>query len=191
MFQVYGWQPVIGDPSVMGWITVGAYFLTALIALGLVLNSRRWFPSDSGMLQQRFWLVVCLLMLALGVNKQLDLQSLITAMGRYYAERDGWLEYKRYVQFGVIISILVVATIGLLFFIYRMNDLLKTNWLAIVGLTCLLVFIVSRATSFHHMDIFISTTILGVRVNWLMELGGLAAIGLSALTVANSGNGKS
>ena len=140
MFQVYGWQPVIGDPSVMGWITVGAYFLTALIALGLVLNSRRWFPSDSGMLQQRFWLVVCLLMLALGVNKQLDLQSLITAMGRYYAERDGWLEYKRYVQFGVIISILVVATIGLLFFIYRMNDLLKTNWLAIVGLTCLLVF---------------------------------------------------
>jgi hypothetical protein len=191
MFQAYGWQPIIGDPSVMGWITVGAYFLTSLIALRLVLNSRRWFPSDSCMLQQRFWLIVCLLMLALGVNKQLDLQSLITAMGRYYAERDGWLEYKRYVQLGVIISILTVAALTLLFFIYRMSDLLKTNWLAIAGLTCLLVFIVSRATSFHHMDIFISTYILGVRVNWLMELGGLAAIGLSALTVANRGNGKS
>jgi hypothetical protein len=191
MFQAYGWQPVIGDPSVMGWITVGAYFWTSLIALRLVLNSRRWFPSDSCMLQQRFWLVVCLLMLALGVNKQLDLQSLITAMGRYYAERDGWLEYKRYVQLGVIISILIVAALSLLFFIYRMSDLLKTNWLAIAGLTCLLVFIVSRATSFHHMDIFISTYIVGVRINWLMELGGLAAIGLSALTVANRGIGES
>jgi hypothetical protein len=191
MFQAYGWQPVIGDPSVMGWITVGAYFLISLITLRLALNSRRWFPSDSCRLQQRFWLVVCLLMLALGVNKQLDLQSLIIAMGRYHAVRDGWLQYKRYVQVGVIISILTVAALSLLFFIYQISDLLKTNWLAIAGLTCLLVFIVSRATSFHHMDIFISTYILGVRVNWLMELGGLAAIGLSALTVANGGNGKS
>jgi hypothetical protein len=51
MFQAYGWQPVIGDPSVMGWITVGAYFLTSLIALRLVLISRRWFPSENCMLQ--------------------------------------------------------------------------------------------------------------------------------------------
>jgi hypothetical protein len=186
MIQAYGWQPTIGDPSVMGWVTVGAYFLTSMIALRLVINSRRLFPADIYMTQRRFWLIVCLLMLALGINKQLDLQSMITAMGRYYAARDGWLEYKRYVQAGVIISILTIAALSLLFFIFRMSALLKTNWLAIAGLTCLLVFIVSRATSFHHMDIFISTYIFGIRVNWLMELGGLAAIALSALTVGNS-----
>ena len=170
----------------MGWVTVVAYFLTALIALRLVLNSRRWFPADIYPAQRRFWLVVFLLMLALGINKQLDLQSLITEMGRYYAARDGWLEYKRYVQVGVIISILAVAAFSLLFFFFRMSSLLKTNWLAIAGLICLLVFIVSRATSFHHMDIFINAYILSARVNWLLELGGLAAIALSALMVSNN-----
>ena len=187
MFQTYGWQPTIGDPSVMGWVTVGAYFLTSLIALVLVINSKRLFPAETYSVQLRFWLTVCLLMFALGINKQLDLQSLITAMGRYYAVRDGWLEYKRYVQVGVITVILTVAALSLLFFIYRMKGLLKTNWLAIVGLTCLLLFIVSRATSFHHMDIFINTHFLGIRLNWLMELGGLAAVALSALKVGNSG----
>jgi hypothetical protein len=52
---------------------------------------------------------------------------------------------------------LAAAASSLLFFIYRMSDLLKTNWLAFAGLFCLLVLIVSRATSFHHMDIFSST----------------------------------
>ena len=170
----------------MGWVTVGAYFLTALITLRLVLISRRHFPADTYLAQRRFWLVVSLLMLALGINKQLDLQSLITAMGRYYAVRDGWLEYKRYVQVGVIISILTVAAFSLSFFFFRMRNLLKINWLGIAGLTCLLVFIVSRATSFHHMDTFIGISILGARVNWLMELGGLAAIALSALMVSNN-----
>ena len=186
MFQAYGWQPTIGDPSIMGWVTVGAYFLTSLIALRLVLNSKRWFPADIYPAQRRFWLVVFLLMLVLGINKQLDLQSLVTTMGRYYAVRDGWLEYKRVVQVGVIISILTVAMFSLSFFFFRMRNLLKINWLAITGLTCLLVFVVSRATSFHHMDTFIGTYFLGARINWLMELGGLAAIALSALTISNN-----
>lgn len=170
----------------MGWVTVAAYFLTALIALRLMLNSRRWFPADIYPAQRRFWLIVFLLMLTLGINKQLDLQSLVTAMGRYYAARDGWIEYKRVVQVGVIISILAVAAFSLLFFFFRMRNILKINWLVIAGLTCLLVFIVSRATSFHHMDIVIGTYVLGARVNWLMELGGLAAIALSAMMVSNN-----
>lgn len=183
MFQVYGWHPTIGDPSVMGWITVGVYFLVSILALRLVMNSRQMFPSGLYRMQRRFWLIVCLLMLALGINKQLDLQSLITAIGRFYVERNGWLEYKRPIQVGVIVSILMIAVLCLLLFVYRMNHLLKTNWLAIAGLTTLMVFIVSRATSFHQMDTFISTDILGVRFNWLMELGGLTAIALSAMTM--------
>jgi len=186
MFEAYGWHPGIGDPSIMGWVTVAAYFVTSLLALGIALNSGRRFPADTWPTQRRFWLIVCLLLLALGINKQLDLQSLVTAMGRYYAVRDGWLEYKRYVQVGVIISILAVVALSLLFFFFRMRDLLRTNWLAFAGLTCLLVFIVSRATSFHHMDIFINAWFLGARVNWLLELGGLAAIALSAITPGKS-----
>jgi hypothetical protein len=60
-----------------------------------------------------------------------------------------------------------------------MRDLLKTNWLAIMGLIFLMVYIVTRATSFHHMDIFIHSDIAGLRMNWLFELGGISAIAIS------------
>jgi hypothetical protein len=36
------------------------------------------------------------------------------------------------------------------------------------------------------MDIFINAWFLGARANWLLELGGLAAIALSAITPGKS-----
>jgi len=122
-------------------------------------------------------------MLALGINKQLDLQSLITAIGRFYARRDGWYENRLIVQYTVISGILILASMAMVLFCYQMRKLLKPNWLAIVGLSFLLLFIVIRATSFHHMDEFIHSSITGGSMNWLFELGGIAAVAISALTL--------
>jgi len=46
-----------------------------------------------------------------------------------------------------------------------MSDLPNAGGLAIASLICPLVFIVDRASSFHYLDVFIITRILGVRVN--------------------------
>ena len=189
MLEIYGWQPTIGDPSIMGWVTVWAYFTTALLALILGCKSKRKFPPETHKTQRRFWLIVSVVMLSLGVNKQLDLQSLITAMGKYYAIRDGWYDNKRVVQFAVISAILAIAALSLALFFYHMRDLLKTNWLAILGLMFLMVFIVTRATSFHHMDIFLHTSIAGLRMNWLFELGGISAIAISTASKLRSNSG--
>jgi hypothetical protein len=43
------------------------------------------------------------------------------------------------------------------------------------------VFVVTRAASFHHVDILISTTVLGVRMNWLLELPGPLLVAVVAL----------
>lgn len=189
MLEAYGWHPTIGDPSIMGWVTVWAYFTTALLALILGCKSKRKFPSETCKAQRNFWLIVSVVMLSLGVNKQLDLQSLITAMGKYYAIRDGWYDNKRVVQFAAISAILAIAALSLALFFYHMRDLLKTNWLAILGLVFLMVFIVTRATSFHHMDIFLHTSIAGLRMNWILELGGISAIAISTASKLRSNSG--
>jgi hypothetical protein len=44
----------------------------------------------------------------------------------------------------------------------------------------LLTFIVVRAISFHHFDMFISTRVLGVRMNWVLELTGVFLVSLAA-----------
>ena len=77
------WQPVIGDPTWQGWATVLVYLATMGLALAAV---GRIGPGDGRHTRERiFWLVTALGMAALAVNKQLDLQSALTAAGHCLA----------------------------------------------------------------------------------------------------------
>jgi len=179
------WTPTIGDPSFMGWFTVAAYFITAVISFKLYLSSDQLFSDEVVKKQKTFWLLVTLIMLFLGVNKQLDLQSLLTAIGKYYAHRDGWYEDRRFFQISGIIGIISTLLIGVSVFSYKMRAILKTNSLAIAGLCFLLLFVAIRATSFHHMDIVINTAVFGVRMNWVLELFGIFLVAISAVSLLN------
>jgi hypothetical protein len=181
LFEQVGWQPTIGDPTFMGWFTVAAYFLTAAAALKLSFAADAIFPRASSVKQQRFWLILGALLFFLGINKQLDLQSLLTAVGRYYARQDGWYDQRRTVQVAVIGGILITMCTAMLLFVLHFRTIFKANMLAIVGLGFLLLFIAVRATSFHHMDMLINFRILNVRMNWVLELTGICAIGIPAL----------
>lgn len=176
------WHPGIGDPSFMGWLTVICYFVAAFFAFKLYLKSEQLFISSVSK-QKSFWLIIALAMLLLGVNKQLDIQSLLTEIGKYYAHRDGWYENRRVIQVGLIGVILLSVTVLTIWFSISMRMLIRTNWLAIVGLIFLLIFVMIRATSFHHMDILINTTFLGVKLNWVFELSGIFCIAYSALSL--------
>ena len=175
------WAPSIGDPTFMGWFTLVAYFITALISFKLYLSSGKLFSEQLINKQKRFWLVVTLIMLFLGLNKQLDLQSLLTVIGKYYAHRDGWYEHRRIFQVSGIIAIIALLGGATVIFSYYMRAVFKANRWAIVGLCFLLLFVAIRATSFHHMDVLINTVFWGVRMNWVLELFGIFLIAMSAI----------
>ena len=181
LLQQLGWHPTIGDPTIMGWFTVTAYFFTSAIALRLYFSAQQIFPEEIVLKQQRFWLIIAALLFFLGINKQLDLQSLLTAIGRYYAHQDGWYAQRRIVQVVVISGILTLLCGALLWFTIHFRTILGTNRLAIIGLIFLLTFIAIRATSFHHMDSLINARILNLRLNWILELSSIATIGFPAL----------
>ena len=166
------WSPQIGDPSVIGWFTVVAYVLAGVLAL-LVAKSRK------GRLRV-FWSVLCVLLFALSINKQLDLQSALTAAGRCLALAQGWYEDRASVQRVFIVLVAatgVMVSVGLA---VVMRRTLAQNWLALMGLGFLCTFIVIRAAGFHHFDRFIGYEIANVRMNWIMELGGIAMIAVNA-----------
>ena len=58
---------------------------------------------------------------------------------------------------------------------------LRHNILAVVGLAFVLGFVVIRAAGFHDVDKLISTEVMSIRVNWILELSGLVLILLNAL----------
>ena len=174
------WRPQIGDPSFMGWFTVVAYAAAAVLCF--IAASR--FPVTADAVETRrrrsMWLGVGVLMTFLCINKQLDLQSLFTDVGRLIAERQGWYGQRRAVQLLFVIS---VAAAGILTFVIaarKIKSVLREGMLLLLGLSWLLIFIIVRAASFHHVGVLLGSELLGVRVNWILELGGIALIAFSA-----------
>ncbi len=163
------WRPEIGDPSAMGWATVAAYGLAALAA-----GWAMWRSDEIA--GRRMWALVMLLMVLLCLNKQLDLQSLFTDVGRVIAGREGWYEKRRAIQKVFVLGVLGVSGVLTIFMTWRFWSFWKKHFLLAAGLAFLLTFIVVRAISFHHVDVFLKSEVSGVRMNWFLELGGIALI---------------
>ncbi len=170
------WTPGIGDPGWLGWGTVVAYVLTAA-ACALVVGR-----ADPRQRTDRwFWGAAAALMLALGINKQLDLQSLLTQVVRDSARLHGWYDERRALQLTFIFGLAAMAAM-LFAALWRVSPLLRRNMRgASVGIIFVVTYVFLRACSFHHVDLFINRTVLGIRWNVILELAGIAAILVSAL----------
>ena len=174
--KIFDWEPGIGDPTFLGWFTVVAYvsaaFLCWLAAMRAQAVDRRAYG---------FWLIFTGFMLMLGINKQLDVQSLFTAMLKQFAKSTGWYEDRRIFQF---IFIFVIGFFGIAFAILAWiwtNRTLPQHRLSLVGGIFLLCFIVIRAASFHHFDEILGRPVAFLRINHILELGGIACVALGAL----------
>ena len=176
----YRWSPGIGDPSVFGWATVLLYVVAAALSF---MRARDGFagidPAASAV--RWFWLGTALLLGFLAVNKQLDLQSLFTAAGRCLAVEQGWYGQRRGLQQGFILGLIALAVLGGAAALWMLRGALMRLWLVLTGLALLVFFVLMRASSFHHMDIFINTRLLGLKMNWIVEMGALALIIIGAL----------
>ena len=185
------WVPGIGDPTIIGWVTVAVYFIVALICFKAVFLSNIHYRqnkpgSDKSILV--FWNFLAFILIFLGFNKQLDLQSLLTQIGRDIAVEQGWYKSRRTVQ---VIFVISIGLIGVATFTYLIRTYRNTNSsvkIALTGCVILFSFIFIRASSFHHIDIFISMKLAGVRMNGALELGGLAIIGIGGFRYSKSKN---
>lgn len=181
------WAPQIGDPDLTGWLTVAAYLLCFALAIAVCRHPRRGVARG-------FWALIAMLMLALAVNKQLDLQSAVTAAGRCLARVQGWYGDRRTVQMAFIVGLVAMALTGLFLGTWALRGKLRWNGLALVGLVILSGFVVIRAVGFHHVDIMLGWQQMGVTGNYILENAGLALIALNALMIlcgCPKGNGPS
>jgi hypothetical protein len=202
------WSPGIGDPTVAGWITVFAYFTAAalcwrvyrhrlaraghssvpgfaLVVLPWVLallGRRRHLDRVGVEVRARaLWLGLTVLLLFLGINKQLDLQTVITEVGRMAAGAGGWYEERHLVQLAFIGLVIVAGAWAL-----RAVWLLARGNIAelravLLGMVFLLCFVAIRAASFHHVDLLLGHSLAGLRLNSILELGGISVIAVGAI----------
>jgi TRAP-type uncharacterized transport system fused permease subunit len=165
---------LIHDPTPVAWIIVAAYFVGAIVC----------FLAGRFSVQRRdrmFWLGTGLFLVLLGLNKQLDLQSLLTEAGRSLAQREGVYDARRLIQGIFILALAAGAILGVATLSGWLRRSAASVKVAAFGIVLLVAFILMRAASFHHMDGWVTHRVAGMRSGWWLELAGIAVIGLSAM----------
>lgn len=185
MFNYYGWSPGIGDPTYLGWFAFCAYFLTAILCLLAYKHCQQRLNTETGnnylSVSRWLWLGLFLAFLFLGINKQLDLQSLLTAFGRNLARQQGWYAERRKYQAIFIVALALASVIMLLTLAFMFRLVGKAERFALMGAVVVLILVLVRAASFHHMDVYIYGRQLGMKINLILEWIGIAIVSCAAL----------
>lgn len=195
MLAAITWRPRIGDPSPMDWGITAIYFLGSVICFLTARTEPQTSQHERGR-HRRFWLALAVMMLALGLNKQLDLQTLLTQVGREIARSGGWYGQRRVFQAAFVFNCVVLGAIfaGVGWRMLRGQS--RVAYLAYLGVVFLITFVVLRAASFHHIDtVLYRLPGLGRNVNFGLELVGVLIVTTSGFmsflqhrTVLNSGS---
>jgi hypothetical protein len=171
------WRPGIGDPTLLGWLTVVIYAITALLCARVSVASRR-APSRAGF--PGVWMLYALILILLGLNKQLDLQTLVIEAGRQLALSEGWYEKRRAVQmaFTLILGIGMLIMLGML--VRRNRGFMTRHPWAALGTFLLVSYVLVRASVFDHLGSYRGIDLDRLRWTNALELGGIACIAVAA-----------
>ncbi|MCX7726256.1 MAG: hypothetical protein N2053_05355 [Chitinispirillaceae bacterium] len=186
IFKIGNWQPRIGDPTLMGWVTVFSYYATALICILCSLFRN----SDDKDNNHKIWLFLGLFIGFLGLVKQYNLLSAITEIGRILARRGGWINYRRTVQVVFLLSLFPFMVIGV---VKTTKKIIKkrasiTLKIALFFTLYLSFFVFLRAISFHPWEEILGFFLFGIKINWLGELIGIYGIFLPGIVNLGRGN---
>jgi hypothetical protein len=167
-----GWA---GDPTLLGWGTTFAYLLTFLLLLANVRKAR------AGQEPFSFWLVASLAIFALGVNKQLDLQTWLHNSAKAWIEAKGLYEHKQTLQLGFV-AVIALGGLATVWLLRRwiMNSGRRYR-LVFIGLGVSIFFVVTRAASIYIFDPMIGSAEATEAVGATLEIAALVLIVVGAM----------
>lgn len=191
-----GWEPRILDAVLIEWLIVVCYFATAVLCLrarrvaaigaetarAYALPERRSRDRRASYdLSAAFWMILFVGMVALGINKHFDLHWELTKLLRWLSHAQGWYSIRRSVQGTLLVTAVVVGSVGLGALIWAARRDVPRLAPAFVGALLLGLFLLTKMSSFHHIDALFAVRIMGVDVQHPLELAGILLVAVCAL----------
>lgn len=141
MYFIDRWLSRSGDTTFWSWMITALYVLVIILAFRYLKKIRS--DRDYHML----WLAISIFLLAMGINKQLDIQTLFLMSGRYTFFKLGLWRYGR-----TAIKILALLIFGgtafaILWVFIRTRPVLHRAKSAVAGVLILIFFALIRAGS--------------------------------------------
>jgi len=174
MMALEGW----GDPTLFGWSVIFIYF----VATWLCYRASHSTDNDDPLAAP--WLGMAVLLFLLGVNKQLDSQLWLSAVGRWLTRALGWHHQRVWIQLSFAIAVSIVSLGCSLILVRRYWGHLRRIRVAVLGMTLLLTFVLMRVITFYVVDL--ELVIAKIRIHDLLEVGGSVLIGVAAAVFARA-----
>jgi ACR3 family arsenite efflux pump ArsB len=175
------WRPQLDNPNFLGWSVVAAYLLGAIFCGWVALKTGKLDSEGS-----KIWWLLAVVLLFLGINKQLNLQTLMIVMGRRAAFAGGWYGHRRFVQVIFSAAFALLGLCLLVCFAAHAKRFIERNRLAFAGVIVLLLFVVLRSSTINHANNLIGVDLKGEHWAWVLELCGSFLIIWSAAAAAKS-----
>jgi hypothetical protein len=178
--------------TALGWTTFALYMIAALLSFRAAASVRS--QSSAVRSQQSFetgrvWVWLGVILAALGLNKQLDLQTLLIGLGRQIAGAEdlsashAGLHVLFFLAFALALAALFIAV--RLRFSAAVGRFARRLPLTAVGCVLVCAYIVIRAASITRVDLMLGFDLERIPFLWLLEAGGLLLIIVQALRKPN------
>jgi hypothetical protein len=178
----FGWRPQIDNPNLTGWSVVAFYELAALACARAAVQAR----SGKSLGRAAIWWGLALALCFLGVNKQLNLQTLLIVLGRHWAVAGGWYGRRRTVQWAFSLAFALGLGLLLVWLRRRHGDFFRQNPRILWGLLVLALFLVLRSSTFNHANPFRELSLKEKEWTWALEIAGSIMIGAGAMQASLS-----
>jgi hypothetical protein len=179
------WRPAIGDPEPIGWLITLSYLIVGAFCVSAGRHQRAISIRRGCTGYPWFWFGLAAFMFALGVNKQLDLQTLLIQIGRNIAKRGGWYSDRNTVRSVVFFGCAAITLPVLFAWMCVVCQRGRSYILSCLGVLILLAFVGIRALSFNpRVERLMNLPMIGSHLATVMELSGAALVGLAAYLVA-------
>lgn len=187
------WHAGVGDPTIWGWsITTG--YATSAILCGYLAAADQ--PLGDGHRtvgkSHAFWMVLCAVLFLLGINKQLDVQTLLWLKTRVYLRETGTYNLRLPIQIALISAVLLCGS-ALLLALIRLGA--RRTWGRLVvtsGVLFLVCFVSVRTISAAPVDKQLAIRLGLWSVNEILEGGGVCLVLIgSIISVFRAGTAKS
>jgi hypothetical protein len=175
------WHFQCDNPTILGWSVVAFYGMAALSCAGAAVLSRTLDSKGGRDGSPGIWWSLALMLFFLGVNKQLNLQTLLIVVLRHVSVAGGWSGRRRTVQ--LVFSLVFGLGLGLLLIglAFRYREFFRKNRHALWGLIVLGVFVALRAATINHVDEFLRVNLRDENWAWALEILGSVLIGIGAV----------
>jgi len=173
--------PGIGDPTFTGWLITAAYLMSSVVCGIYAWCTDRSSPVEQSRYHRLFWWGLCVVMLIMGINKQLDLQCLFIDVVKKMALSQGWYSQRRIFQMLFAACIAITGLILLAWLGWKLKWLWRQYGLALLGILLLITFVFLRVAPVHYMAKYPGWPSVMRFINSILELTGIGLIGISAL----------